>query len=290
MGYNSFSSKLTDFIIYLILGILSLFMIYPLWNVFVGSLSQPYLVHQGMLMFWPQGFSLTAYTTVFATDNFVQVFNNTIFITVVGTAIGMLITITMSYTLSKKRVLGSTTILFLVFFTMLFSGGIIPSYLIVKSLGLINSLWALILPGAVQAFNILIMVSFFRSIPSELEDSGRIDGCNDIGLLFRIIVPTSLPIIATLTLFSAVGQWNMFMQAVLYVNDASKYTLQVLLRQLLFQMSSKDLDNMLPQDIPNIAVTVKFSMIIIATVPILLVYPFLQKYFTKGALVGSIKG
>ncbi|RKN76030.1 carbohydrate ABC transporter permease [Paenibacillus ginsengarvi] len=282
--------KLNDFIIYTVLGLLSLIMIYPLWNVLMGSLSLPHLVHQGMILFWPKGFSLAAYTTVFGTENFVRVFYNTVWITVVGTAVGMLMTITMSYTLSKKRVSGSSAMLFMVFFTMLFSGGMIPTYLVVKSLGLINSLWALIWPNAVGAFNVMIMVSFFRSFPSELEDSGKIDGCNDIGLLFRIIVPSSLPIIATLTLFTSVGQWNTFMQAVLYINDAGKYTLQVLLRQLLFQMSSQDLDTMLQEPIPNIAVTVKFSMIIIATVPILLVYPFLQKYFTKGALIGSLKG
>lgn len=287
---KSFSARLIDAIIYLSLGILSLFMIYPFWNVLVGSLSEPFLVHQGMLIFWPQGFSLAAYTTIFNKDNFIQVFTNTVFITVVGTTISILLTITMSYTLSKKRVTGSTIMLFLVFFTMLFQGGIIPTYLVVKSLGLINSLWSLIWPNAIQAFNVLIMVSFFRSVPPELEESGKIDGCNDIGLLFRIIVPTALPIIATLTLFYSVSQWNMFMQAVLYLNDTTKFTLQVMMRQMLFQMTNKDLDGVLQESIPNIAVTVKFSMIIVATVPILLVYPFMQKYFTKGALIGSIKG
>lgn len=287
---RSISSKLADVFNYTSLAIISLVMIYPFWNVFVGSLSQPHLVQQGMLMFVPQGFSLAAYVTIFNTDNFVKVFGNTVFITVAGTALSMILTITLSYTLSKKRVIGSTTTLFLVFFTMLFQGGIIPTYLVVKSVGLIDSLWALMLPNAISAFNVLLMVTFFRSVSTEIEESGQIDGCNDIGILFRLIIPTAMPILATLTLFYAVSQWNMFMQAVLYVNDTSKYTLQVLLRQMLFQMTNRDLDETLRENIPNIAVTVKFSMIIVATVPILLVYPFLQKYFTKGALLGSVKG
>jgi len=287
---RSFSSRLVDVINYTSLTIISLVMIYPFWNVFVGSLSQPHLVQQGMLMFVPQGFSLAAYVTIFNTDNFLRVFGNTVFITIVGTALSMILTITLSYTLSKKRVIGATATLFLVFFTMLFQGGIIPTYLVVKSVGLIDSLWALMLPNAISAFNVLLMVTFFRSVSVEIEESGQIDGCNDIGILFRLIIPTALPILATLTLFYAVSQWNMFMQAVLYVNDTGKYTLQVLLRQMLFQMTNRDLDETLRENIPNIATTVKFSMIIVATVPILLVYPFLQKYFTKGALLGSVKG
>lgn len=290
MAPKGFMARFNDVLIYSALGLMSVLMIYPIWNVLVGSLSEAALVHQGMLLFWPQGFSLDAYTTVLKTPNFVRVFANTIYITVAGTVIGMLMTVMMSYTLSKKRVIGSTTMLFLVFFTMLFSGGIIPTYLVVKSLGMIDSLWALIWPSAIHAFNVLIMVSFYRTMPPDMEDSGKVDGCNDIGLLFRLIVPTSMPIIATLALFTSVGQWNTFMAAVLYINDQSNYTLQVLLRQLLFQMSNQDLENMLQEKIPNISVTVKFSMIIFSTVPILLVYPFLQKYFTKGALIGSIKG
>lgn len=153
-----------------------------------------------------------------------------------------------------------------------------------------DNLWALILPNALSAFNIIIMVSFYRSIPEELEDSAKIDGANDIGILFRIIVPTSLPIIATLTLFYAVAQWNTFFHAVMFINNPDNYTLQVLLRQLLILMTSDAVNAALTNDVPKIGVTVKLAMVIVSTVPILLVYPFLQKYFTKGVMIGSIKG
>jgi len=202
----------------------------------------------------------------------------------------MLLTVMLAYTLSKRRVIGSTFMLFAVFFTMLFNGGIIPLYLLVKLLGLMDNLWSLILPNALSAFNIIIMVSFYRSIPEELEDSARIDGANDIGILFRIIVPTSLPIIATLTLFYAVGQWNTFFHAVMFINNPDNYTLQVLLRQLLILMTSDAVNAALTNDVPKIGVTVKLAMVIVSTVPILIVYPFLQKYFTKEVMIGSIKG
>lgn len=290
MLHKSLAARAVDVLIYGLLGILALLMILPFWNVLVSSFTTPHLVHEGKMIFWPKEFSLVAYTTIFHTSNFVRVFQNTIFITVVGTALSMLLTVMLSYTLSKKRVKGATVMLFMVFFTMLFSGGIIPSYLLVKELNLIDSLWALIFPNAMNAFNIIIMVSFFRSIPEELEDSAKIDGSNDIGILFRIIVPTSMPIIATLTLFYAVSQWNTFFHAVMFINNPDNYTLQVLLRQLLILMTSDAVDAALTNDVPKIGVTVKMAMIIVATVPILLVYPFLQKYFAKGAMIGSLKG
>lgn len=290
MRDKSWASTAFDILNYGALGLIALLMIFPFWNVLAGSLSTPHLVHEGQLVFWPRQFSLAAYEIIFQTSNFMQVFRNTVFITVVGTALSMLLTVMLSYTLSKRRVAGVNTMMFLVFFTMLFSGGIIPTYILVKELRLIDTLWALILPNAMNAFNIIIMVSFFRSIPEELEDSARMDGANDVGILFRIIVPTSMPIIATLTLFYAVSQWNMFFQAVMFINNPDKYTLQVLLRQLLILMTSDAVDASLSQDVPKIGVTVKLAMIIVATVPILLVYPFLQKYFAKGVMIGSIKG
>jgi len=290
MRHKTRGAQLFDILNYTILGLLALLMSFPFWNVVVGSLSSPHLVYEGQMMLWPREFSLVAYKTIFNTSNFMRVFENTVFITVVGTIISMILTVMLAYTLSKKKVFGSTFMLFLVFFTMLFQGGIIPTYLVVKSLGLINSLWSLILPNALNAFYIIIMVSFFRAIPEELEDSAKIDGCNDVGVLFRIIVPTSLPIIATLTLFYSVSQWNMFFHAVMFISNPDNYTLQVLLRQILIMMTSDALDAALSEDVPKIGVTVKLAMIIVSSVPILLVYPFLQKYFAKGVMIGSIKG
>ena len=280
----------TDFIIHGFLVLTALLMIFPFWNVLASSFTTPYLIIEGEMLFLPKEFSIAAYTAIFSTSNFMRVFRNTLFITVFGTALSILITVMLAYALSKKRMFGSTFLLFMVFFTMLFGGGIIPLYLLVKNLGLIDKLWSLILPNALNAFNVIVMVTFFRSVPEELEDSAKIDGANDIGILFRIIVPTSLPIIATLTLFYAVAQWNTFFHAVMFINSPDRYTLQVLLRQLLIVMTSDAVDAALSNDVPKIGVTVKLAMIIVSTVPILLVYPFLQKYFAKGVMIGSIKG
>ncbi|NOU91652.1 ABC transporter permease subunit [Paenibacillus sp. LMG 31456] len=279
-----------EIINYSLLGLLALMMIFPFWNVLVMSFSASHLVYEGQLLFWPKQWSTAAYSVVFQNRQFIQTLQNTVFITVVGTAISMVLTTTLAYPLSKRSVKGASVMLFIAFFTMLFNGGIIPSYLLVKQLGMLNSLWSLIIPSALSVFNLMIMVSFFRSLPSELEESAKMDGCNDIGVLLRIIVPISLPVIATLTLFYAVSKWNIFFQAVMYNSDVSKMTMQVLLRQILVQMTSDAVDAAMSGDTPKIGVTVKMAMIIIATVPILLIYPFLQKYFAKGAMIGSVKG
>lgn len=275
---------------YVCLAFMAILMVFPFWNVLVSSLTAPHLVHEGALMLWPKELTLIAFTTIFNTPNFVRVFQNTVFITVLGTFVSMLLSVMLAYPLSKKRLAGSQFMVFAVFFTMMFHGGIIPSYLIVKSLGLINSLWSLILPNAINAFNIIILISFFRTLPEELEDSARIDGCNDFGILFRIMIPVSMPILATLTLFYAVAQWNMFFQAVMYISNPNNFTLQVLLRQLLIVLTSDAVAASLSEDAPRIGVTVKLAMVVVSTVPILLVYPFLQKHFAKGIMIGSIKG
>lgn len=279
-----------DSINYTLLMFIALLMIFPFWNILMTSFTAPHLVYEGRLMFWPQEVTFVAYETVFQYPQFLTALQNTIFITIIGTLFSMFLTIILSYPLSKKYLKGSQTMMFLVFFTMLFSGGIIPTYILVKSLGLLNTLWSLVIPHALSAFNVIIMVTFFRSIEPALEDSARIDGCNDISVLFRIIVPTSMPIIATLTLFYAVSQWNVFFHALMFISDSDKMTLQVLLRQILIQLTSDSLSDALQSEIPQIAVTVKMSLIIIATLPIMLVYPFLQKYFTQGIMIGSIKG
>lgn len=277
-----------DSINYALLASLALLMIFPFWNVLATSFSAPHHVYEGKLMFWPQEFTTIAYDTVFHNRLFIQTLQNSIFVAVVGTILSMALTISLAYPLSKKRLKGATGMLFLAFFTLLFNGGIIPSYMLVRSLGLLNSLWSLIIPSALSVFNLMIMVSFFRSVPQEIEESAKIDGSNDIGILLRIVVPLSLPVIATLTLFYAVSKWNIFFQAVMFNSDTTKMTLQVLLRQILMQLTDEAVET--NADIPRIGATVKMAMIIIATVPILLVYPFFQKYFAKGAMIGSIKG
>lgn len=290
MSHRTLGGRLFDGINMLLLGAISLLMFFPLWVVVVKSFSLPHTVSEGNIMLWPQGFTWVAYETILNRQNFMLVFYNTVFITVVGTLISMALSVCLAYPLSKKRVPGATAMLFLVFFTMLFSGGLVPNYLVVRGLGLLDTLWSLILPQAISAFNVIILVSFFRSIPHEMEDSGKVDGAGDIGILFRLVLPTSLPIVATLTLFYAVSQWNTFFQAVLYTNSPEKQVLQVLLRQLLLVLNNNDILQDEAGEIPQVVVTVKQAMVVVATVPILVVYPYLQKHFTKGVMIGSIKG
>ncbi|NQX63407.1 carbohydrate ABC transporter permease [Paenibacillus qinlingensis] len=270
------------------LGLLALLMVFPFWSVLAMSFSKPEAVYEGLFLLWPKGLTSVAYSAVFSNTLFLRALKNSIIVTVAGTALSMLLTISLAYPLSKKAIIGSSTMLFLAFFTMLFSGGIIPTYMLVKELGMLNSLWSLIVPSALSVFNLMIMVSFFRSVPAELEESAKIDGSNDIGILARIIIPISLPVIATLTLFYAVSKWNIFFQAVMFNGNPEQITLQVLLRQMLLQTTSEAVDA--SSNIPNIGASIKMAMIIIATVPILVIYPFLQKYFAKGAMIGSIKG
>ncbi|MCS7462894.1 carbohydrate ABC transporter permease [Paenibacillus doosanensis] len=290
MKRNSLAGVVFDAGNYAGLALLAALMIVPFWSVLVSSVTAPHLVMEGAIRMWPKEMTLVAFKTIFNTPNFVKVFQNTVIITVLGTFISMLLSVMLAYPISKKRLAGANLMAFAVFFTMMFNGGIIPSYLLVKSLGMMNSLWSLMIPNAINAFNMMILISFFRTLPEELEDSGRMDGSNDFGILFRIMVPISMPILATLTLFYAVAQWNMFFQAVMYISNPDRFTLQVLLRQLLIVLTSDAVASSLSEDVPRIGVTVKLAMIVVSTVPILLVYPFLQKHFAKGMMLGSVKG
>lgn len=195
----------------------------------------------------------------------------------------------MAYGLSRKYLHGRGIINFLIVFTMLFAGGMIPTFLVVKSLHLIDSLWSLILPVAINAFNLIIMRNFFQALPDSLEESAKMDGCTDIGVFFRIMLPLSLPSIATISLFYAVTYWNTYQNALIYLNDSSKWPIQVLLRQIVIVSSGMNADAGAVDVVPP-AQSIKMAVIIVATIPMLIVYPFIQKYFVKGALVGAVKG
>jgi putative aldouronate transport system permease protein len=201
----------------------------------------------------------------------------------------MILTSFMAYALSRKYLHGRGIFNFIVVFTMLFSGGMIPSFILVQSLGLIDSLWALILPSAISAYNMIIMRNFFQGIPDSLEESAKMDGCSDWGVFFRIILPLSLPSIATISLFYAVSYWNTYQSAILYINDSAKWPIQVLLRQIVIVSSGMNADAASVDVVPP-AQSVKMAVIVVATLPMLIAYPFVQKYFVKGAMVGSVKG
>jgi putative aldouronate transport system permease protein len=226
---------------------------------------------------------------MFSTDVFIRALLITICVTAVGTVVQVGLTLTMAYPLSKRHLPGRTLVLNLIIFTLVFSGGMIPTYLVVRDLGLLNSYWSLILPLAINPFYLVIVKSFFQELPEALEEAARIDGCNELGVFRRIVLPLSKPIIATFSLFYAVAIWNDYMSPLLYMNDSHKWPLQMLVRQ--FTAPDADTANMLEQlqtaDFPF--ESLKFAIVVVATVPILLVYPFLQKHFSKGVLIGSVK-
>jgi putative aldouronate transport system permease protein len=239
-------------------------------------------------MLFPTKFSLAGYRYILSTPILLHSLWVTIGVTVVGTLVNLLMTVLMAYPLARKELYGRRLILLLVTFTMVFSAGIVPTFLIVKGLHLTNTYWALIIPSAISAFNLIIIKNFFQQLPDGLEESAKIDGCNDLGILMRIVLPLSMPAIATFALFYAVNHWNTFLNAILYINDSRKWPIQVLLRQIVI-LTEKGLSDMSEAPPPPSKI-INMAVIVFSTVPILAFYPFLQKHFAKGVLLGSVKG
>lgn len=238
----------------------------------------------------PHTFSLESYKYIFETSAFLRSLLVTIGVTIVGTLIQLFFTFSFAYPLSRRYLRGRNVYLNMVIFAMLFSGGMIPTFLVVKNLGLLDTYWALMLPAAISPFNLMIIKNFFQEIPLELEESARMDGASEITIFTKIMLPLSKPTIATFTLFYAVGIWNDFMSGLLYINDSAKWPIQLLLRQITMQSSAlNDAALTDPNYIPP-EQGMKFAVIIVATLPILIFYPFLQKHFAKGMMVGSVKG
>ncbi|MCL6624966.1 MAG: carbohydrate ABC transporter permease [Alicyclobacillus shizuokensis] len=239
----------------------------------------------------PKSFTLSAYRYLFSTDTFVRSLGISIYITVVGTVLSLVATALSAYALSHRKLPGRRFFLLLVLFTMLFNGGMIPTYFVVKDLGMINTLWSLMIPGLISSFYLIIMKNFFLEIPEDLKEAARIDGCTELGVLFRVVLPLSLPVLAAFGLFYAVGIWNQYFNAILYINDQTKWPIQVLLQQIVVLASggfgnaagSADAVQVFGQG-------VRMAVIVVSTIPILIVYPFLQKHFAKGMLIGSVKG
>ncbi|EMS70102.1 carbohydrate ABC transporter permease [Ruminiclostridium cellobioparum] len=289
------SERVFNLVNIVFLSLLTLACIYPLLYVVFASLSDPGLLmqHEGLLLS-PQGFTLKGYSLVLKNPNIGIGFYNTVFYVVVGTFISMILTCFGAYALSRRQVYFAKPILIVITITMFFSGGLIPFYLTVKGLGLYNSYWAVILPSAINTWNLIVMRTSFMELPASLEESARIDGANDFTILFRIIIPLSKAIIAVMVLFYAIGMWNSWFNAAIFLNDRKYYPIQLVLREILIQ---GDKGNMLQvmngvsaQSESMYRQLVQYTTIVIATVPILFVYPFLQKYFVKGVIVGSLKG
>ncbi|MCU6796917.1 carbohydrate ABC transporter permease [Paenibacillus sp. WQ 127069] len=273
-----------------LLGLLGLVTVFPFYYVLIVSLTDPteYMLDKWTL--FPNHWSLASYEYLLSTKAFLRSMGNSTFLATVGTACSLLLTSSLAYALSRHRMSGRRIVLMMVLLTILFSPGIIPHYILVRQIGLIGSLWSLIIPALASGWNVLLMKGFFASIPAELDESASIDGSNDIQTWVRIILPLSLPAMAAFGLFYAVGYWNQFFQALLYINDSAKWPIQVLLQNMLLSASNTDLEAYdVTQQAPP-SEMLKMAAVIIATVPILIVYPFLQKHFAKGAMVGSVKG
>ena len=278
-----------DYVVYGIMILFSLIFLAPFVYVVSVSLTDPSVYVPFKLYLLPEKVSLKTYEYILSNPQFLSSLQNTVFITVVGTILDICVTFTFAYALTKKDMPFRGLLMGLVVFTLMFNAGMIPNYMMVKSLGLINNRWALILPVLTNAWSLIVAKSFLDSIPAELEESAKIDGCTDLGVFFRIIITLSTASIATLTLFFAVSHWNTYFNALIYLTDLEKRTLQVYVKSLLIDASTTCMGTM--NDIMNMpSETVRMATVILAMLPILVVYPFLQKYFVKGVMVGSIKG
>ena len=278
-------SRIFDVFNYVFLGLIGVVMVFPIAFVVVGSFSAT-----GMIGGF-NSFSLDAYTYIFTTNVLARSTVNSVIITVVGTAINMLITSITAYALSKKYLPGRKVMMGVVIVFMLFNPGMIPNYLVVNDLHMLDTYWSLWLPIAISAYNMVIMKNFFQGLPDSIEESAQIDGCNDLQVFLRIVVPISKASFATITLFYAVSHWNSYFNAMMYLNDINDWPIQVWLRQIIVLSvggfaGSESLSEY--AKVPSDAV--KYAVICVSTIPIVIVYPFLQKYFAKGALLGSVKG
>ncbi|TVQ25997.1 MAG: carbohydrate ABC transporter permease [Spirochaetaceae bacterium] len=280
------------------LVLLAFLCVYPFLHIIATSFSSTRAIVSGEVGMLPVDFNTTAYRNLIEDGQIFRAFRNTVVVTAAGVSLNMVATIMAAYPLSKQRLTGRNFYIWFVLFTMLFNGGLIPTYLVVRALGLIDSYWSVWFLGLVSTFNLFVMKTFFQGIPQSLEDSASIDGANDIVILIRIFLPLSVPVIATLVLFYAVGHWNSYMNVLIFIPSPERQTLMVVLQRMILSVQAQLMESqagagaegMLELQERLAAEAIRAAAIVIATTPIMLIYPFLQKYFVKGALIGSVKG
>ncbi|MEG2021397.1 MAG: carbohydrate ABC transporter permease [Oscillospiraceae bacterium] len=283
-----------DIFNYAILGIVMLLVMYPLYFILIASVSDPDAINTGRVLFWPVGFNTMGYEKIFADTKVWTAYRNTIFYTIVGTLINIVLTMAFAYPLSRKEFCGRKFLTFFMMFTMYVQGGLVPTYLLMQNIRLYDTPWVMVLLPALNVFNVIIArTNIQNGIPEELYEAASLDGCSHIKYLFKIVFPLSRTIIAVLVLYYGVAHWNEFMNGLIYLRDEGLYPLQLVLRSILVQNQASasmmtDIDSMMAQQ--KAAELIKYGLIIVSTVPILAVYPFLQKYFEKGVMVGSVKG
>jgi putative aldouronate transport system permease protein len=266
---------------------------YPLYFVVIASFSNPEAVLGGKLSFWPVGFNIESYKMILDEPRIWLGYRNSVFYTILGTVINLILTTLAAFPLSRKDMPYRRLLTFVITFTMLFGGGMIPVYMVVRGLNITDTIWAMVIPNAIATYNMLVMKNYFQSsIPEELHEAAAIDGCGPFQSLLKVVLPLSRPILAVITLFYAVGHWNAFFNAIIYLRDQKLYPLQIVLREIMLQNSLEavggDMTGMYEKVMRG--ETMKYAVIIVASVPVLLFYPLVQKYFTKGIMVGAIKG
>lgn len=287
------NDKIFYTICYVIIALLSIAVLYPIIYVVSASMSSANALTAGKVWFLPVDFSLEGYKAVLKYKNIYIGYRNTIFYTVVGTLINVSMTMICAYPMSRKNLFGRGPIMFLFSFTMLFGGGMVPNYLLMKKLHFINTIWVMLIPGCMSVYNMIVARTFIQTnIPGELLESAQLDGCNDTVYFFKMVLPLSKAILAVLTLWYAVGHWNSYFKAFIYLTDKNLYPLQIFLRDILIssQISADLNDPEIAEQLRTIQMTLKYAMIIVSTVPLYVFYPFAQKYFAKGVMVGSVKG
>ena len=274
--------------VYIITGLMALMCLYPMLHVLFASISDPIrlMQHTGVIL-KPLGFSLEGYKIVLKNPNIPVSYLNTIIYVVVGTSINILMTTLGAYALSRKGYMFKKTITLLIVFTMYFNGGLIPNFLLVKALGMYNTIWALVVPGAISTWNLIVMKTCFQAIPVSLEESARLDGANDFVILLKVFLPLSKATMAVMLLLCAVTQWSSWFNAMIYLSDRKKFPLQLIMREILIANSTSG--NTMDSDVMFLEEVVKYATIIVSTVPVLCIYPFVQKYFMTGVMMGSVK-
>ena len=277
-----------DVVLIIIMIIFMACIIVPFVHIIAVSLSGEVAVANNAVGLWPKDFTLKTYIQIFKNGEFFQAYGNTIYYTVVHTVLSLILTAMGAYALARRQLVGHGIFSFMITVTMFFGGGLIPTYMAVSNYGLINTRWAMILPTLISTWNLIVMRSFFVAFPQEIIESGKIDGLEEVGIFFRLVLPSSKASLATIGLYYAVATWNSYMPARLYIRDTKLYPVQHLLRQMLDQVNMDSLEG--TADVVLTPASVRYASIMIATIPIICVYPFIQKYFVKGVMVGSVKG
>lgn len=290
---ESLGDQIVQVVVYIACGLCAVLTILPFLYVLAGSFATERELTERAFFIIPHEFSLNAYSYIISSGDIFRGLKNSAYITILGTFINMVFTTTFAYAVSRKNFRFRNIGLNMVIVTMLFSGGMIPNYLLVSKLGMLNSFWSIMIPGAINAFNLIIVKNFFQEFPQELEEAAKIDGCNDIGIFVKIVLPLSKAVLASISLFYAVSHWNDYFNPMLYITDSNKEVVQVALKRIIFlaggiDASGQAIDYGVMGEPPEKAV--KMAATVVATLPILCVYPFVQKYFTKGVMLGAVKG